>query len=129
MGWRYRKYIKIAPGVKLNISKSGVSTTLGGKGASINVGKDGAYLNTSIPGTGRYNRQKISTGKLSSRTSSMYNHKESSNDSYFKNGNNWGCVFRWLGLIFLICLLIIIDKIVLGNYEFTEDNYWELYTC
>ena len=122
MGWRFRKYIKIAPGVKLNISKSGVSTTFGGKGASINVGKDGAYLNTSIPGTGLYNRQKITMGKRSYRTSSMYNYQESSNDSYFKIGNNWGCVFRWLGLFFLISLLIIIGKILFGDFEFTENN-------
>jgi len=58
MGWRFRKYITIFPGVRLNISKSGVSLTFGTKGASVNLGKDGAYLNTSIPGTGLYNRQK-----------------------------------------------------------------------
>ena len=43
----------------MNISKSGISFTFGTKGASVNVAKDGAYLNTSIPGTGLYNRQKI----------------------------------------------------------------------
>ena len=59
MGWRFRKYITIFPGVRLNISKSGISFTFGTKGASVNVTKDGAYLNTSIPGTGLYNRQKI----------------------------------------------------------------------
>ena len=59
MGWRFRKYITIFPGIQLNISKSGISFTLGTKGASVNVTKDGAYLNTSIPGTGLYNRQKI----------------------------------------------------------------------
>jgi ATPases of the AAA+ class len=63
MGWRFRKYITIFPGVRLNISKSGISFTFGAKGASVNVGKDGAYLNTSIPGTGLYNRQKIYSGK------------------------------------------------------------------
>lgn len=59
MSWRFRKYITIFPGVRLNISKSGISFTFGTKGASVNVAKDGAYLNTSIPGTGLYNRQKI----------------------------------------------------------------------
>lgn len=52
MGWRFRKHITIFPGVRLNISKSGISFTFGSKGASVNVAKDGAYLNTSIPGTG-----------------------------------------------------------------------------
>ena len=59
MGWRYRKRIKILPSIYLNISKSGISFTFGTKGASVNVAKDSAYLNTSIPGTGLYNRQKI----------------------------------------------------------------------
>ena len=64
MSWRFRKYITIFPGVRLNISKSGISFTFGTKGASVNVAKDGAYLNTSIPGTGLYNRQKIYSVKV-----------------------------------------------------------------
>lgn len=60
MAWRFRKRAKIFPGVYLNFSKSGISTTIGPRGASINIGSDGAYLNTGIPGTGFYNRTKIS---------------------------------------------------------------------
>lgn len=55
----YRKRIRIAPGVHLNVSKSGISTTIGRKGFSVTSGSRGTYLNTSIPGTGIYNRQKI----------------------------------------------------------------------
>lgn len=59
MGWRYRKSFKIAPGVRINLSRSGVSTTIGPRGASINVGKRGVYANTSIPGTGISARTRI----------------------------------------------------------------------
>ncbi len=59
MAWNYRKRVKIAPGVYLNISKKGVSTTVGMRGASMNFGKNGTYINTGIPGTGFYSRQKI----------------------------------------------------------------------
>jgi hypothetical protein len=59
---KFRKSVKIAPGIKLNFSKSGVSTTFGVKGASVNAGKDGVFLNTGIPGTGVYDRTKISGG-------------------------------------------------------------------
>jgi len=59
---RFRKSIKISPGVKLNLSKSGVSGTFGVKGASVNVGKNGTYLNTGIPGTGVYDRKRIGEG-------------------------------------------------------------------
>lgn len=63
MAWNYRKRVKIAPGVHLNFSKNGVSTSIGPKGASVTFGKNGTYMNTSIPGTGLYNRQKISGGE------------------------------------------------------------------
>ena len=57
---RYRNRIKIAPGLNINLSKTGVSATFGPRGANVNIGKQGAYLNTGIPGTGLYNRNKIS---------------------------------------------------------------------
>ena len=56
---RFRKRIQICKGVKLNLSKSGVSATVGGKGLSLNLGKQGLFLNTSIPGTGLYDRKKL----------------------------------------------------------------------
>lgn len=60
MAWKYRKRVRVFPGFHINLSKSGVSYTIGGRGASVNIGKKGTYLNTSLPGTGLYNRQKIS---------------------------------------------------------------------
>ncbi|PSR54200.1 hypothetical protein AHMF7605_12035 [Adhaeribacter arboris] len=61
MAWRFRKSIKIIPGVKLNFSKSGISTSIGLRGANFTFSKSGTYLNTSIPGLGLYNRQKLSS--------------------------------------------------------------------
>lgn len=63
MAWNYRKRVKIAPGVHLNFSKNGVSTSIGPKGAKVTFGKNGTYMSTSIPGTGLYSRQKISGSK------------------------------------------------------------------
>ena len=60
---RFRRRTKLFPGVYLNFSKSGISTTIGMRGASINLNKQGTFLNTGIPGTGLYNRQKIGGGK------------------------------------------------------------------
>lgn len=67
MGWRFRRTIKVAPGIRLNVSKSGVSTTIGSRGASVNIGKRGVYRNLSIPGTGLYRRDKISGGAPAQR--------------------------------------------------------------
>ena len=52
MGFRFRKRIKIIPGLWFNLSKSGISTSVGGKGLTVNI-KDGHTKTTaSIPGTG-----------------------------------------------------------------------------
>ena len=66
MGFRFRKSFKLMPGVKINLSKSGVSTTIGGRGASVNVSKRGTYVNTSLAGFS--SRSKVSGG--SRRTAS-----------------------------------------------------------
>ncbi|MDO8997663.1 MAG: DUF4236 domain-containing protein [Sediminibacterium sp.] len=59
MSIRFRKSIKLAPGIRMNLSGSGISFGFGPRGASISVGKRGTYLNTGIPGTGLYSRQRI----------------------------------------------------------------------
>ncbi len=51
-GFRFRKTISILPGVRFNLSKSGVSTSVGGKGATFNVGHGKKTVNLGIPGTG-----------------------------------------------------------------------------
>ena len=53
MGLRFRKSIKIADGLKLNLSKSGVSLSAGKKGARYTVSSSGRRTATvGIPGTG-----------------------------------------------------------------------------
>lgn len=53
MGFRFRKSIKLLPGVKINLSKSGISFTLGKKGCKTNI-KSGRSPKTTftIPKTG-----------------------------------------------------------------------------
>ena len=53
MGYfRFRKTISVLPGVKVNLSKTGVSTSLGGHGATLNVGHGKRNVTLGIPGTG-----------------------------------------------------------------------------
>jgi hypothetical protein len=59
MGWRFHRVLNIIPGVRLNVSKSGVSTSLGPRGADVNIGPHGATTNAGIPGTGLSYRQKL----------------------------------------------------------------------
>ena len=56
MSWRFSRRLQVFPGVKINFSTRGVSTTFGIPGASINIGPKGVYANTGIPGTGLHSR-------------------------------------------------------------------------
>ena len=58
MGYfRFRKTFTILPGVRINLSKTGVSGSLGGNGATLNVGKQ---VTLGIPGTGLSYRTPLS---------------------------------------------------------------------
>lgn len=52
MTWRFRKRIKVLPGVHLNIGKRGISTSIGVRGASVTIGKGRTTASAGIPGTG-----------------------------------------------------------------------------
>lgn len=54
MGIRFRRSMKLAPGVRLNLSKSGLGVSVGRRGARFGVGPRGAYTSFGIPGTGLY---------------------------------------------------------------------------
>lgn len=55
MAWINRT--EIAPGIYLDLSKVGVSPTIGVRGSSLT--RNGQYVNTGIPGTGFYERTKL----------------------------------------------------------------------
>ena len=65
MALRFQRRIKIAPGLRLNISKGGVSVSAGPRGASVTAGKRGLFANAGLPGTGLSNRQRLLAGNNS----------------------------------------------------------------
>lgn len=52
MGFRFRQVLRIFPGLRLNLNKSGVSTSIGGRGATLNIGRKGVRGTAGIPGSG-----------------------------------------------------------------------------
>ena len=52
MGFRFRRSFKVAPGFRLNLSKSGVSTSVGRRGLWFTIGPRGTRTAVGIPGTG-----------------------------------------------------------------------------
>lgn len=50
---KFRKSIKIASGLKVNLSKSGTSVSIGKPGATVNLGgKKGTKVTVGVPGSG-----------------------------------------------------------------------------
>ncbi len=52
MGFRFRRSLKIVPGVRLNLSGSGASVSLGGRGFRYTIGSKGTRTTVGIPGSG-----------------------------------------------------------------------------
>lgn len=59
MGFRFQKRIGILPWLRVNLSKGGVSTSLGPRGADVNIGRGGVTTNAGIPGTGLSYRSRL----------------------------------------------------------------------
>jgi hypothetical protein len=52
VGFRFRKSIRLIPGVRLNLSGSGASVSLGGRGFHYTIGSKGTRVTAGIPGSG-----------------------------------------------------------------------------
>ncbi len=52
MGFRFSRRISVIPGLRLNVSKSGVSTSVGGRGAWFTFGNRSPRATVGLPGTG-----------------------------------------------------------------------------
>lgn len=69
MGLRFHKSVSLAKGIRVNLSKSGPSLSLGPKGATLNISKRGVYASAGLPGTGLSYRTKLGGSKRSSKSS------------------------------------------------------------
>ncbi|WP_421187197.1 DUF4236 domain-containing protein [Aeromonas enteropelogenes] len=98
MALKFRKRIKIAPGINLNLSKGGISTSIGKPGATVNIGKKGVKTTVGIPGTG------ISWSSTS-KTSSRNTLEEGNND----RPGFWSTLFGLIeGVIMLVKSIVML---------------------
>lgn len=96
MGLRFRKSIKIAPGVKLNLNKGSVGLSAGVRGARVSVNSKGRVTKSvGIPGSG-----------LSYVTTSKIGGKKTKREKKESGGSKgvWGIVV--ILLIVIIALLV-----------------------
>lgn len=52
MGWRFRRSIRLAPGVRWNFGKKSTSFTIGPRGFKTTIGTAGTRQTVGLPGTG-----------------------------------------------------------------------------
>lgn len=76
MSFRFQKRIRVAPGLRVNLSKRGISTSVGRRGGTVSVGRRGVYGNVGLPGTGlsyrtKLNKKGVSKGASPSRASNQ----------------------------------------------------------
>ena len=63
MGFRFHKSFRLFPGVRLNLSKSGVSATLGVPGANLNIRGRRIRRTVGIPGSGLSHVEEVTLGR------------------------------------------------------------------
>jgi Ca2+-dependent lipid-binding protein len=79
MGLRFRRSIKIAPGIKFNVTKRGVGLTAGVRGAHVSINSSGRKTKSiGIPGTGL---SYVSTSQKSKKQKSVSSKKSNNANS------------------------------------------------
>lgn len=101
MGLRIRKSIKIAPGVRLNFGKKGISTSIGKRGAGITIGPTGTTAHVGIPGTGISYVKKVGTTKKSAKE------KLQSTDENEKPKRKYSCLGSFLAISGIVIVMAI----------------------
>ena len=73
MGWRFYRRIRVLPGVRVNISKTGTSLSIGTRGAQTTIGRGRIRQTFGIPGTGlSYTRYIRREGRGAIQPSPLY---------------------------------------------------------
>ncbi|MBW4035274.1 MAG: DUF4236 domain-containing protein [Proteobacteria bacterium] len=104
MGFRFRKRIRIAPGLGINLSKSGASVSVGGRGAMLNFGRRGKRVTIGVPGTGVSYSEQIGTNP------------HQAHDQVPPRGNLFSRLVGWMlfAVVVVLALLWLLGLIV-GN--------------
>ena len=102
MAFRFRRSKKIAPGVKLNVSKSGPSITFG-KHVKTTVGHGRVTRSVRTPVKGLYYSSTTRTKSGNSKT--VYNNR--------KTGKQGGGIIGWIVALFALCGILAIGVMLL----------------
>ena len=138
MSWTFRRRVKIADGVQLNLSRGGLSLTLGPRGARVTLSPKAMYLHLGLPGTGIYSRRGVNFNAEKKRLAKMaqqrqmqrsqgggfvdtYNVK-TRQDKPKKTGPNGFLLFLLWLLLLSNALIVFVSVVVLITEGFDEGG-------
>ena len=93
MGLRLFRRIKIAPGISINLSKSGLSASAGVRGARVTLGPRGVRRTVGIPGTGiSYSENSSFSDSSRKRSSRARTQHPSDSEAHEEVSSAQGCL-------------------------------------
>ena len=112
MGLRLFRRIKIAPGITLNLSKSGLSASAGVRGAHVTLGPRGVRRTVGIPGTGiSYSENSSLSDSSRKRSSRARTQRPSDSEAHEEVSSAQGC----LTIIVAVVIILLIGVLSRGN--------------
>ena len=105
MAFRLFRRIKIAPGITLNLSKSGLSASAGVRGARVTLGPRGVRRTVGVPGTGISYTDSSSTGSRPRRSRSST--RPTDNEAHEEVSSAQGCLTIIVAIVIIAIIVAI----------------------
>jgi len=106
---RFRRTLKVLPGVKLNVSKHGISTTVGSRGMHLTFNRYGVRQSVGLPGTGLSENSYVLGGGRENRSETA-EQEAARHVRSIHQGHGLGCALPGLGC--LAILLVVAGVVV-----------------
>jgi uncharacterized protein DUF4236 len=101
---RFRRTFKVFPGVRLNVSKHGISTTVGPRGMHLTFNRYGVRQSLGLPGTGLSENSYL-LGGVSDNRSETAEEEGQRHTRAIHHGEGIGCLVPGLGCLALLVLV------------------------
>jgi Protein of unknown function (DUF4236)/Bacterial SH3 domain len=111
MGFRFRRSVRLLPGIRLNFGLRGISTSVGGKGFTLNFSKRGVRSTVGIPGTG------ISYSEMLTRNAEAPVQEPAAAAA--------GSSFGWGTVVFIVVAVVVLTRIAGGSKSDGEADAGE----
>lgn len=100
MGFRFRRSVRLLPGIRLNFGLRGISTSVGGRGFTLNFSKRGVRSTVGLPGTG------ISYSEMLTRNAGVEEQQPAAGT---------GSSFGWGTWLFILVAVVLLTKWIGGS--------------